>query len=80
VCGRVPVLATSSGGGLRGVGHSWSEMLLFVRSALFLWHGPLGSGAGAVEASAADASSGDWPCSIRCTFHEVSRFSLGPLP
>ena len=76
VWGRVPVVAPSPGGS--GVSCTLClEMLLFLRLALFPWRGPLETGEGAVEADVADASYGDWPCSIRCTFGGVSRSNLG---
>ena len=59
-------------GGLWGTAHSWSGMLLFVRSALNLMRGLLGS-------DAADAFYGNWPCCMPYTFDGVSRSSLGPL-
>ena len=67
-------------GRLEGVLHPWFGMLLSVKLALLLWHGPLGPGAGAAEVDADDVSYGDWPCSIRCTFGGVSRSNRGLLP
>ena len=46
-------------GKLERVLHSWFEMLLSVKLAPFLWHVPLGPGAGAVEVDAGDLFYGD---------------------
>lgn len=66
--------------GLGGNVHSWSGMLLFVRSALNPWCGSMESGVGTTGAGEADASYSHCPCSMRYTFCGVSHSSLGFFP